>query len=604
MKLVHKKKATIPAVLFLAIGLLSCAEDDKDKGKGGDGQPCLPNGKCHSGLQCVKGSCVPLSDGGADGTVPDQTVPDQSQADHTMAEAGDLSLKDAPTPDVAHADATVADGAPDSAAPLDLSPDMAVPDGPQVDLAKSDVGTPDKGTPDSASPDVGGPDAAVADAAADQGVQPPVAPTMKWGYSAGGTLAEEGAGIAVDGSGNVYVTGKFSDTVSFMGSTIKSQAGFDGFVASISPAGKLNWVKTLSGPGAVLPLDIAVDSAGNSFVVGKFTQSIKAGTKTLTALKSYDGFVLKMDAKGDALWAEGAKGAGSGEVTSVALDSAGDAHIAGKGTAVLGGTTVNGPIYVAKVSSTASWKWSTRVGGETNTVVGSVALDSVGNSYVVGGFRSTGTFGSKTSISKGMQDIFVAKVTSSGSLGWVTTAGGIGEDHGYAVAVDASGKIQITGSFGYANASAAFGSFTLKPVGSIHSNFYLASLDSSGKFLSAVGGGTAKVTVGDCMAANGSKGVIVSGRFGGSGTFGKHPVSCNSLVYDIFLVQADSSGAYQWAANAGGTTGKAYKTFARDIAISKTGAIYLIGDFWGTATFGGKSFTSSGNRDVMILKFD
>jgi len=591
-------------MLLGSFALLSCADEDQDKGKGGNGQPCLSNGKCHSGLQCENGTCVPISDGGADGAVPDQAVLDLSPMDHAMPEAGDQSLKDAPTPDAPRSDTTVADSSPDSASPLDLAPDMTVPDGPQVDQAIPDVGFPDTGTPDSAPPDVGGPDVAVADAAVDQGAQPTVAPTMKWGYSVGGTLAEEGASIAVDGSENVYVAGKFNGTVSFMGFTIKSQGGTNGFVASISPAGKLNWVKTLSGPGAVLPLDIAVDSAGNSFVVGKFTQTIKAGTKTLTSLKSYDGFVLKMDAKGNTVWAEGAKGAGSGEVTSVVLDSAGDAHIAGKGTAALGGTVVNGPIYVAKVSSTASWKWSIRVGGETNTAVGDIALDSSGNSYVVGSFSKSGTFGSKTYTSLGMEDIFVAKVTSSGSLGWVTTAGGTGVDYGHALAVDASGKVQITGSFGYANASATFGSFTLKPLGSIHSNFYLASLDSSGKFLSAVGGGTTKVTVGDCMAAHGSKGIIVAGRFGGSGKFGKHPVTCNSLIYDIFMVHADSSGAYQWAANAGGTTGKAYKTFIRDIAISKTGAIHLIGDFWGTAGFGGKSFTSSGDRDVMILKFD
>lgn len=471
--------------------------------------------------------------------------------------------------------------------------DAGLSDGPLADAGGTDQGT-----------DQGKVDAALGDKGIDAS-KPGGAPTFQWGISAGGTLDDLPAGVAVDGSGNVYVTGQFSDSVSFLGTTIKAQAKADGFVASISSAGKLNWVKTISGAGGVNPRDITVDASGKAVVVGRFTQTITAGSTSLTSMASYDGFLLGMDAKGNFTWAKGVMGNGAVEVTSVALDKTGDAYITGiiPATAVVGGKVVTGPAYAAKIDNKGAWKWSAAIGGDPKTTVGGIALDSSGNSYVVGDFRNTATFGGKAITAKGMQDVFVAKVSSSGSLSWTTTAGGNGEDYGHAVAVDPSGKVQITGSFGYQNATASFGSITLNPMGTVHSNFFLAALDTSGKFVSAAGGGTSKVTVGDAVAAGASGGVIVAGRFSGSGAFGKHSVTCNSLDVDLFLVGADTAGSYHWAVNTGGTTGKIAKNYVRDIAVGKSGEVYLVGDFRLTASYGGKTYSSKGMGDVMVLKF-
>src|SRR5713101_3673598 len=105
--------------------------------------------------------------------------------------------------------------------------------------------------------------------------EPP--PDFLWAAKAGGSDIDIGYGIAADASGNVYVTGFFSGTATF-GSTNLSSSGLeDIFVAKYDAAGTLQWARQAGGSAYDEGLGIAVDGTGNVFVIGFFQGNASFG---------------------------------------------------------------------------------------------------------------------------------------------------------------------------------------------------------------------------------------------------------------------------------------------------------------------------------------
>ncbi len=105
---------------------------------------------------------------------------------------------------------------------------------------------------------------------------------LVWAKRAGGTSAEGGDGIAVDGSGNSYVTGFFFSSVTFgpgetNETTLTSAAGADLFVATYDSSGDFVWAKRAGVTGGAFGNAIAVDGSGNSYVTGFFENTATFG---------------------------------------------------------------------------------------------------------------------------------------------------------------------------------------------------------------------------------------------------------------------------------------------------------------------------------------
>src|ERR1017187_277119 len=190
------------------------------------------------------------------------------------------------------------------------------------------------------------------------------APNWEWARSSGGISDDEGMSIAVDGSGNRYVTGYFHSSTITFGTTTLTNNGTgtteDMFIVKYDPNGNVLWAKSAGGSGFDWGHGIAVDSSGNSYVTGYLGSSpITFGSIILT---NPGMFIAKYNANGNVVWAK----------------SLGD-NDAGNG----------------------------------------IAVDDSGNSYVIGSYASsTITFGTTTltNDSAGLGDIFVVKYDSSGNV--------------------------------------------------------------------------------------------------------------------------------------------------------------------------------------------
>ncbi|MDD3235233.1 MAG: SBBP repeat-containing protein, partial [Candidatus Cloacimonetes bacterium] len=248
----------------------------------------------------------------------------------------------------------------------------------------------------------------------------------------GGSGGGDGRSIAVDSNSNVYLTGSIHEKVYFGSIILGSSTGNTEdniFVAKLDSAGNWLWAKDAGGSAWDYSCGIALDGTGNCYVTGYFWGDAYFGGITITSLGQTDIFVAKLDSAGNWLWAQRAGGTLNydyDEGSDIAVDSVGNVYFTGyfSGTSASFGSnslTSNGTkdSFVAKLDSGGNWIWAKGVGGIGEDKGNGIALDSNNNIYVSGHFAGTNVaFDAITLTSNGhtgqygQADIFVAKLGS------------------------------------------------------------------------------------------------------------------------------------------------------------------------------------------------
>ena len=385
------------------------------------------------------------------------------------------------------------------------------------------------------------------------------APSFLWAKSAGGIDYDRGQSIAVDASGNSYVTGYFNSSSITFGSTTLTNAGSgssDMYVVKYDGSGNVLWAKNAGGTDYDAGYSIAVDSSGNSYVTGYFnSSSITFGSTTLTNNGGYDMCVVKYDGSGNVVWAKNAGGISSDFGYSIAVDVSGNSYVTGSfssasitfgSTTLMNASSGSNDIYVVKYDGSGNVVWAKRAGGTGNDIGYSFAVDASGNSYATGVFKSSSiTFGSTTltNASSGSNDIYVVKYDGSGNVVWAKSAGGTGYDFGSSITVDASGNSYATGYF--ASSSITFGSTTLTRSGVY--DMYVVKYDGNGNVLWA----TSAVGVSSSIAVDVSGNSYATGYFNSSRiTFGSTTLMNNGNS-DMFVAKIGNVIQYTITATAG-----------------------------------------------------
>jgi hypothetical protein len=420
-----------------------------------------------------------------------------------------------------------------------------------------------------------------------------------WAKQAGGTDYEYGNSIAIDSSGNSYVTGCFQGTASFGDTNLTSSGCADIFIAKLNSNGNWLWAHKAGGTSPDYGYGIATDSSGNSYVTGYFEGTASFGTITLTSSGYIDIFIAKLDSSGNWLWVKKAGGTNYDGGYGIAIDSSGNSYVTGyfQGSASFGTITLTSnsnsrDIFVAKLDSSGNWLWAKQAGGTSPDYSYGIAIDSSGNSYVTGYFWGTASFGTTTLTSSGDIDIFIAKLDSSGNWLGAKQAGGTSNDYGYGIAIDSLGNSYVTGYF---EGTASFGTTTLTSNGG--NDIFVAKLDSSGNWLWAHKAGGTSNDLGYGIDTDSSGNSYVTGYFKETASFGTTTLD-SSGWFDIFVAKLDSNGNWLGAKKAGGSDWD----WGNGIATDSSGNSYVTGYFSGTASFGDINITSSGDRDIFVAK--
>jgi uncharacterized delta-60 repeat protein len=438
---------------------------------------------------------------------------------------------------------------------------------------------------------------------------------LLWARKAWGTSTDYGSSTAIDSSGNILVTGYFPGTnTDIFGQSLTSSGSEDIFLAKFDPNGNLltlppvPLIQKTGGTGTDVLRDIDTTFSGNILLGGAFEgTNTDIFSRILTSSWGQDGYIAYLDSSGTLLsppyTSKKAWGTSTDYGSSTAIDSSGNilvtGYFFGTNTDIFGQSLTSSgmqDIFLAKLSSTGNLLWAQKAWGSSNDYGYSTAIDSSGNILVTGYFQGTSIdiFGQSLT-SSGSEDIFLAKLSSTGNLLWARKAWGTSTDIGFSTSTDPSGNILVTGYFNGTNTD-LFGQ-NLSSSGS--SDIFLAKLSSTGNLMWARKAWGTSTDIGYSTAIDSSGNILVTGTFQGTSIdiFGQSLTSSGS--YDIFLAKLSSTGNLLWARKAWGTSTDIGSSTATD----SSGNILVTGYFAGTNTdIFGQSLTSSGSADIFLAK--
>jgi hypothetical protein len=292
-----------------------------------------------------------------------------------------------------------------------------------------------------------------------------------WAKIIGGTDYENYGAIAVDLSGNVYITGDFRLTADFdpgPGVFNMTTTGFVGsFVCKLDASGNFIWARPITGSYSVTGRSIKVDDSGFIYTTGQFQGTADfdpgAGTFNLSSSGSDEVYISKLDASGNFIWARRMGGTAADAGFSITVNTLGDIYTTGyfqgtadldPGTGVYNLTTAGvHDIFISKLDATGSFIWAKQLGGASYDIGNSLDLDASGDVYTTGEFRGTVDFNPGAEVynltSTGQIDAFILKLDASGNFKWVKQIGGGNNSMGKSISVQTSGNVYTTGNFEY-----------------------------------------------------------------------------------------------------------------------------------------------------------
>jgi len=407
--------------------------------------------------------------------------------------------------------------------------------------------------------------------------------------------------LALDSSGNSYITGRFSELATFGSTSLSSNTSREILVAKLSPAGQFLWAFAFGGSGDDIGSGIAVDSAGNVYVTGEFRSTMPVGATTLTSKGSTDIFVIKLSPAGQPLWANSAGSTDQDYGMGIAVDGSGGVYITGafQDKAEFGTTTLTSKGYddafVAKLSSTGAFLWANSAGGPDYDNGNAIAVNAAGDVFITGSYESDATFGTTSLSSKGYDDIFVARLSPSGPFSWATSAGGNNKDLGNGIALDPGGNIFVTGSF--RSLPGVFGTSTLTTMG--NEDIFVAKLSPSGPFIWATSGGGTDLDEALAITVDASSNAYITG-FSDSqtSTLGSTHLTSQG-ENNIIVAKISSGGAFVWATMAQGDSG--IFNAGRGIGVDTAGLVRVAGSIDESTTFlGGTQTKPKGDIDLFV----
>ncbi len=415
-------------------------------------------------------------------------------------------------------------------------------------------------------------------------------PVLTYSTYLGGSGFDYAYGIAVDTSGNAYVTGQ-TDSVDFptIGAVQNSGGGnckdplgnsfvcFDAFVAKLNPAGSaLVYATYLGGRDDDHGTGIAVDSAGNAYVTGYTVSTnfptINAFQGTLgggncgSSLPCIHAFVAKLNPAGSALlYSTYLGGTGNDIASGIAVDATGAAYVVGSTSSrdfpvtspsiqgAFGGGLYNA--FIAKLNPAGSTvAYSTYLGGSGEDHGAAIAADSSGEA-VVTGYTISSNFPTQSPLQASLGggtcgmgpcfDAFISKLNASGSaLIYSTYFGGTGGDYGYGIAKDAAGNAYVTGLTTSTNLPVTSGAFLTTGLGTSY-DAYIMKLNPAGSALVySTYLGALSSEAGNAIAVDSLGNAYVTGYVYGQGFPVASPLQASNIFQDdAFVTKLNAAGS-------------------------------------------------------------
>jgi glutamine cyclotransferase len=434
----------------------------------------------------------------------------------------------------------------------------------------------------------------------------------QWAINAGSNSTnDELLSIAVKPDGSeIFITGHFS-SVAIFGTTILTPTisygsvySQDIFVAKLVDSGDLqkwSWAVKAGGKGYDVGVSLAIDNAGKIYIGGTLDAYTTDGSNnenivfgalpTINCAQNKDSFVARLTDNGSSATWDWVKTSTVNVACSVTNDFEdrlngiavnkinGDVFITGFYYQSITGlisfgrtqfpTTYGEDAYFAKLDTDGNWQWATKAGGPccANGNFGDqngkgIAVDSVGNVFVMGDFTNTMSFGVNsneitpltTTGTSSARDVFIGKINANGTWAWAKKMGGNTQDYGGGIKYH-NGQIWGIGSF--------TGTASFKTANQLTSagldDIFLVNLDKNGDWIGegATSAGGVEVDgfypstwAGQRIAFDVDKNnvPVATGRYNNPATFGS--TILNKPNEDSFVLRANCGETQSGICNA------------------------------------------------------
>jgi hypothetical protein len=358
------------------------------------------------------------------------------------------------------------------------------------------------------------------------------------------------------------------------------------------------WGRSYGNAGYDLGLGTVADGAGNTYTIGGYQGPVTFGATTLPA-QGADVFIVKHNPTGGVDWARHIGGNNADDGGNIAIGNSGDIYVTGTflDTVVFDATTTlisegERDIFVASYSATGAFRWAKRIGG--NSFEALPVLTASGNRVIVTGSFTTRsmTIGSFVLTTPGNYQLFVASLDGTdGSVQWAMSEGGSGDEYATGVEAAPNGDVLISGRF---IRSTTLAGSTHVSAGNYDAFLLRVSAQGVSQWSRVSTGGTDNDRAYDVAIDATGNIYLVGFSVSQSITFG----STTLPGAGQFLVKFDAAGNQQWAR-------ALYHAYGTEVAVSRTGDVYVGGTFVGTVIFGTSTLVSPMNTLVpFVAQYD
>lgn len=226
---------------------------------------------------------------------------------------------------------------------------------------------------------------------------------FQWTEQGSGPLTIKGIDVASDNQGNIYTTGQFSGNITFDATHTNTMYNAI-YLVKYNSSGQEQWYRRIGAGVSNIANAITADGTGNIYLTGDFTGSLTffgaSSNYTLTNTYSKKVFTAKYANSGAFTWAKAAGSQSTLSSKDIAIDGSGNAYIVGhfeckldEFAAIYGQGTFNSvgykDIFVCKYSSTGIHQYSKNIGGRQNDYGYGITVSSSGKVHFTGSFNNT-----------------------------------------------------------------------------------------------------------------------------------------------------------------------------------------------------------------------
>ncbi|HRY33530.1 MAG TPA: T9SS type A sorting domain-containing protein [Bacteroidales bacterium] len=246
------------------------------------------------------------------------------------------------------------------------------------------------------------------------------------------------------------------------------------------------------------------------------------------------------------------------------------------------------------------WQTAEHMGGYTNDACSSIITDSEGNVYVGGIFSGTGHFQNQTIVSNGLQDFFLAKYNSAGSLVWVKRGGGGGNtpetagDEIYKMAIDDQNRLFVAGTV---NGTAMFGNIAFSCYGQLDA--FLAHYDTAGSCIWVRHMGGQYRTGANSIVLDDNSHIYITGVTSFTNSLHCMDTSISMDNQGFFLAKFDINGNFDWIRSISGEGSMSINDIGRF-----GNELVLVGNFSGEIICDTMIFTTQKTFQPVLFKMD